>query len=113
MINAQNKTIRQIDTALKQDIYPFVLIDFFVKLVYYICKKKEEKPMIYVDNAATTPIKPEVLDKMMPYLTEKFGNLHRYTNRAGKQGGHFQGKGGHSRGVGSRRKGNIFYRKRK
>ena len=30
--------------------------------------------MIYVDNAATTPIKPEVLDKMMPYLTEKFGN---------------------------------------
>ncbi len=30
--------------------------------------------MIYVDNAATKPLKPEVLDKMMPYLTAKFGN---------------------------------------
>lgn len=29
---------------------------------------------IYVDNAATTRIKPEVLDKMMPYLTEEYGN---------------------------------------
>ncbi|MDR0406217.1 MAG: cysteine desulfurase NifS [Clostridiales bacterium] len=30
--------------------------------------------MIYVDNAATTPLKPEVLEKMTPYLTERFGN---------------------------------------
>src|ERR1700744_2255657 len=29
---------------------------------------------IYFDNAATTPLSPEVLDAMMPYLTEKFGN---------------------------------------
>jgi cysteine desulfurase len=29
---------------------------------------------IYLDNAATTPLDKEVLDAMMPFLTEKFGN---------------------------------------
>lgn len=36
--------------------------------------------IIYLDHAATTPLDPEVLAAMMPYLTEQFGNpssIHR------------------------------------
>src|SRR5581483_7909038 len=34
----------------------------------------EVKLPIYVDNHATTPLDSRVLDAMLPYLTEKFGN---------------------------------------
>ena len=40
---------------------------------------------VYLDNAATTPIAQEVLDEMMPYLTENFGNpssIHAYGRKA-------------------------------
>jgi len=30
--------------------------------------------MRYLDHAATTPVRPEVLQAMLPYLTERFGN---------------------------------------
>ena len=40
---------------------------------------------IYLDHAATTPLHPEVLDAMRPYLTEHFGNpssIHATGRRA-------------------------------
>ena len=35
---------------------------------------KMEKRKIYMDYSATTPVKKEVLEAMMPYFTETFGN---------------------------------------
>lgn len=33
-----------------------------------------ERKHVYLDNAATTPIDPKVVEAMLPYLTEHFGN---------------------------------------
>ena len=33
-----------------------------------------DKKRVYVDHSATTPVKPEVLEAMIPYFTENFGN---------------------------------------
>ncbi len=30
--------------------------------------------MLYLDHAATTPVRPEVLEAMLPFLTDRFGN---------------------------------------
>lgn len=43
--------------------------------------------MIYADNAATTRLKPEILDEMMPYLTEEYGNpssIYKYASNSKK-----------------------------
>lgn len=46
------------------------------------------KKNVYMDYSATTYVKPEVLEEMMPYFTEKFGNpssfygISRETKRA-------------------------------
>ena len=37
--------------------------------------------MIYLDHAATTPMRPEILEAMRPYFSDRFGNpssLHSY-----------------------------------
>lgn len=33
-----------------------------------------DRAMLYLDNAATTPVRPEVLAAMLPFLTDRFGN---------------------------------------
>jgi len=40
---------------------------------------------VYLDHAATTPLRPEALEAMLPYLTDHFGNpssSHRFGQRA-------------------------------
>ncbi len=44
--------------------------------------------VIYMDNNATTRIAPEVLDAMMPYLTEHYGNpssMHNFGGQVGRE----------------------------
>ena len=41
--------------------------------------------VVYFDHSATTPLDPEVLQAMTPYLTEEFGNassVYGQTKRA-------------------------------
>ena len=37
-----------------------------------------ENKRIYMDYSATTPVKKEVLDEMLPYFNEGFGNASKF-----------------------------------
>jgi cysteine desulfurase len=42
--------------------------------VFGFCRKEERLNRIYLDHAATTPVHPEILEQMLPYFNQCFGN---------------------------------------
>jgi len=40
--------------------------------------------MIYLDHHATTPVDPQVVEAMLPWMTTHFGNPHSHTHAAGR-----------------------------
>ncbi len=46
-------------------------------------KAENKNEMIYLDYQATTPTDPRVVDKMIPYLTEHYGNPHSRNHAMG------------------------------
>src|SRR5439155_12767615 len=47
-------------------------------------KETRNQLPVYLDNQASTPIDPRVLEAMLPYFTEQFGNPHSESHVYGK-----------------------------
>jgi len=50
---------------------------------FNIREKQKEGRSIYLDNAATSPLDFRVLDAMLPYMTQQFGNPHSRSHMFG------------------------------
>ena len=55
-------------------------------MTHYVPRMNLKFP-IYLDNSATTPIDPRVVEKMLPYLNERFGNPASSTHVFGQVAG--------------------------
>jgi cysteine desulfurase len=47
--------------------------------------RRLDAPPVYLDYQSTTPTDPRVLEAMLPYFTEKFGNPHATTHAYGRE----------------------------
>ena len=50
---------------------------------FSIVGSSREGRAIYLDSQATTPLDPRVLDAMLPYMTQMYGNPHSRTHAYG------------------------------
>lgn len=57
--------------------------NFFKKIDFRHFSENVRKRPIYLDNQATTPIDPRVLDKMMPFMIDIYGNSHSRSHTYG------------------------------
>eukprot|EP00002_Diphylleia_rotans_P033670 TRINITY_DN717_c0_g1_i1.p1 TRINITY_DN717_c0_g1~~TRINITY_DN717_c0_g1_i1.p1 ORF type:complete len:456 (-),score=105.94 TRINITY_DN717_c0_g1_i1:254-1621(-) len=57
--------------------------------VHVTTKEGESSRAIYLDTLATSAVDPRVLDAMLPFLTEQYGNPHSRTHHYGWESAHF------------------------
>jgi cysteine desulfurase len=57
-------------------------------MLYESHRIREMKRPIYLDSHATTPVDPRVLDAMLPFFTERFGNASSRTHGYGRDAAH-------------------------
>src|SRR3954454_17068526 len=48
-------------------------------------QERANRRPVYLDNQAPTPLDPRVLDAMLPYFTEEFGNPHSESHMYGRE----------------------------